>query len=70
MKTTIITIDDARKSLIMEDRAAYLSGDNKTFSIDEVKQMALVKDRVMKSKKHPERMFNWDNISDSLGKLK
>lgn len=39
-----LEFNDARKTLIMEDRAAYLSGNNKTFSIDEVKQMALVND--------------------------
>jgi len=39
-----LKLNDARKNLIMEDRAAYLSGDNKTFSIDEVKQMALNKE--------------------------
>ena len=62
MQTATVTIDDARKNLIMEDRAAYLNGDIKTFSVDEVKQMALVKDRIMKSNKNPERKLNWDKV--------
>lgn len=37
-------IETRRKNLIMEDRVEYLKGNNKTFSFDEVKQMALNKE--------------------------
>ncbi len=37
-------VETKRKNLIMEDRAEYLKGNNKTFSFDEVKQMALNKE--------------------------
>ncbi len=37
-------IEAKRKNLIMEDRVEYLKGNNKTFSFDEVKQMALNKE--------------------------
>ena len=37
-------IETKRKHLIMEDREEYLKGNNKTFSFDEVKQMAVNKE--------------------------
>ena len=37
-------IETKRKNLIMEDRVEYLKGNNKTFSFNEVKQMALNKE--------------------------
>lgn len=39
-----LELNDVRKNLIMEDRVSYLSGNNKTFSVDEVKQMAINKE--------------------------
>ena len=37
-------IETKRKHLIMEDREEYLKGNNKIFSFDEVKQMAVNKE--------------------------
>ena len=37
--------DDIRKQLIMEDRATYLKGESKSFSWDEVKEMATNKEK-------------------------
>ena len=39
-----LDIETKRKHLIMEDREEYLKGNNKTFSFDEVKQMAVNKE--------------------------
>ena len=36
---------DLRKQMIMEDRVAYLKGDSKSFSWDEVKEMAKNKEK-------------------------
>jgi len=34
-------IDEARKNLVMEERARYLAGEGKSYSWEEVKNMAL-----------------------------
>lgn len=38
-------VHDLRKQMIMEDRVAYLKGDSKSFSWDEVKEMAKNKEK-------------------------
>lgn len=38
-------VDDVRKKLVQEERAAYLKGEGKTYSWEQVKQMALNKDQ-------------------------
>ena len=37
--------DDLRKQLVMEERASYLKGEGKSFSWDEVKEMATNKEK-------------------------
>ncbi|MES1217637.1 MAG: hypothetical protein ABUT20_19165 [Bacteroidota bacterium] len=37
--------DDLRKQLVMEERAKYLKGEGKSFSWDEVKNMAVNKEK-------------------------
>jgi hypothetical protein len=37
--------DDLRKQLVMEERAAYLKGEGKSFTWDEVKNMATNKEK-------------------------
>jgi len=37
--------DDLRKQLVMEERAKYLKGEGKSFSWDEVKDMAVNKEK-------------------------
>jgi hypothetical protein len=37
--------DDLRKQLVMEERAAYLKGEGKSFTWDEVKNMATDKEK-------------------------
>ena len=37
--------DDLRKQLVMEERAKYLKGDGKSFNWDEVKDMAVNKEK-------------------------
>jgi hypothetical protein len=37
--------DDLRKQLVMEERATYLNGEGKSFTWDEVKNMALNKEK-------------------------
>ena len=37
--------DDLRKQLVMEERAKYLKGEGKSFSWDEVKDMAIDKEK-------------------------
>ncbi len=37
--------DDLRKQLVMEERASYLKGEGKSFSWDEVKDMATDKEK-------------------------
>lgn len=37
--------DDLRKQLVMEERANYLQGQGKSFSWDEVKEMAIKKEK-------------------------
>ncbi len=38
-------IDESRKQLVMEERAKYLKGEGKSYSWEEVKNIALSKDR-------------------------
>ena len=38
-------ISDARKKRILAEREAYLRGENKSFSWEQIKEMALNKDR-------------------------
>jgi hypothetical protein len=37
--------DDLRKQLVMEERASYLKGEGKSYSWDEVKEMAMNKEK-------------------------
>jgi hypothetical protein len=37
--------DDLRKPLVMEERASYLKGEGKSYSWDEVKEMAMNKEK-------------------------
>ncbi len=37
--------DDLRKQLVMEERASYLKGEGKSYSWDEVKDMAMNKEK-------------------------
>lgn len=37
--------DDLRKQLVMEERASYLKGESKSYSWDEVKDMAMNKEK-------------------------
>ena len=39
-----LDVEAKRKNLIMEDRAEYLKGNNKTFSFEEVTEMAINKE--------------------------
>jgi hypothetical protein len=37
--------DDLRKQLVMEERASYLKGEGKSYTWDEVKEMAMSKEK-------------------------
>jgi hypothetical protein len=37
--------DDLRKQLVMEERASYLKGEGKSYTWDEVKEMAISKEK-------------------------
>ena len=45
LKKEDVDTDDLRKQLVMEERAKYLKGEGKSFSWDEVKGMAVNKEK-------------------------